>query len=159
VENVIERAVLSSGTEITPDLLPDHMRAGTPCPFLDTDRPPHCLTHGRLRAPQYMDMLEEMWLEPTEAAERFHVPLSTLNQKIKRLSIEIKKKEQPPRVAHADRRQGPATAAHAIRIGSGIFPAQEQATLTAQMNIVGQSVDGTPRQNDYAPAIARWLLQ
>jgi DNA-binding NtrC family response regulator len=30
----------------------------------------------------------------TEAAEQFHIPLSTLNQKIKRLSIEIKKKSR-----------------------------------------------------------------
>ena len=28
----------------------------------------------------------------TEAAERLHVPLSTLNQKIKRLNIEVRKK-------------------------------------------------------------------
>ena len=28
----------------------------------------------------------------TEAAEKLHIPLSTLNQKIKRLSIEIKRK-------------------------------------------------------------------
>jgi hypothetical protein len=30
----------------------------------------------------------------TEAAERFHVPLSTLNRIIKRLAIEIKKKNR-----------------------------------------------------------------
>ena len=30
----------------------------------------------------------------TEAAERFSVPLSTLNQKIKRLTIEIRKKSR-----------------------------------------------------------------
>jgi DNA-binding NtrC family response regulator len=39
-----------------------------------------------------VDMLEKCGWNQTEAAERFHVPLSTLNQKIKRLSIEIKKK-------------------------------------------------------------------
>ena len=39
-----------------------------------------------------MDMLEKCGWNQTEAAERFHVPLSTLNQKIKRLNIEIKKK-------------------------------------------------------------------
>ena len=39
-----------------------------------------------------LDMLEKCDWNQTEAAERFHVPLSTLNQKIKRLSIEIKKK-------------------------------------------------------------------
>ena len=38
------------------------------------------------------DMLEKCAWNQTEAADRFHIPLSTLNQKIKRLSIEIKKK-------------------------------------------------------------------
>jgi len=38
------------------------------------------------------DMLEKCNWNQTEAADRFHVPLSTLNQKIKRLNIEIKKK-------------------------------------------------------------------
>ena len=37
-------------------------------------------------------MLERCNWNQTEAAERFHVPLSTLNQKIRRLNIEIKKK-------------------------------------------------------------------
>ncbi len=41
-----------------------------------------------------IDMLEKCGWNQTEAAERFHVPLSTLNQKIKRLSIEIKKKSR-----------------------------------------------------------------
>jgi DNA-binding NtrC family response regulator len=31
----------------------------------------------------------------TDAAEKLHIPLSTLNQKIKRLSIEIKRKSGP----------------------------------------------------------------
>ena len=39
-----------------------------------------------------LDMLEKCNWNQTEAADRFHVPLSTLNQKIKRLNIEIKKK-------------------------------------------------------------------
>ena len=38
------------------------------------------------------DMLERCNWNQTEAAEHFHVPLSTLNQKIRRLNIEIKKK-------------------------------------------------------------------
>jgi DNA-binding NtrC family response regulator len=37
-------------------------------------------------------MLEKCGWNQTEAADRFHIPLSTLNQKIKRLNIEIKKK-------------------------------------------------------------------
>jgi len=41
-----------------------------------------------------VDMLEKCNWNQTEAAERFHVPLSTLNQKIKRLNIEIKRKNR-----------------------------------------------------------------
>ena len=40
------------------------------------------------------DMLEKCNGNQTEAAERFHIPLSTLNQKIKRLSIEIRKRNR-----------------------------------------------------------------
>ncbi len=95
VENVIERAVvLSSGPEIGPDLLPDHIAGrGTAFPRLEhrgdaslfdivEDYERHII----------LDMLDKCNWNQTEAAERFRVPLSTLNQKIKRLSIEIKKK-------------------------------------------------------------------
>jgi DNA-binding NtrC family response regulator len=95
LENVIERAVvLSSGTEITPDLLPDHIAGrGTPVPMMDTD--PAASLFDIMEDCErriIMDMLEKCGWNQTEAAERFHVPLSTLNQKIKRLSIEIRKK-------------------------------------------------------------------
>src|SRR3989475_4636414 len=95
LENVIERAVvLSSGTEITPDLLPDHILGrGTPIPVVDTD--PAASLFDIMEDCErriIMDMLEKCGWNQTEAAERFHVPLSTLNQKIKRLNIEIKKK-------------------------------------------------------------------
>ena len=95
LENVIERAVvLSSGTEIGPELLPDHIAGrGTTLPMLEHrgdaslfDIMEDCERHIIL------DMLEKCNWNQTEAAERFHVPLSTLNQKIKRLNIEIKKK-------------------------------------------------------------------
>jgi DNA-binding NtrC family response regulator len=39
-----------------------------------------------------MDMLERTNWNQTEAAERFQVPLSTLNQKIKRLGIETRRR-------------------------------------------------------------------
>jgi DNA-binding NtrC family response regulator len=95
LENVIERAVvLSSGTEITPDLLPDHIAGrGTPVAMIETD--PAASLFDIMEDCErriIMDMLEKCSWNQTEAAERFHVPLSTLNQKIKRLSIEIKKK-------------------------------------------------------------------
>ena len=39
-----------------------------------------------------IDRLERSGWSQTEAAESLHVPLSTLNQKIKRLDIKIRKK-------------------------------------------------------------------
>jgi DNA-binding NtrC family response regulator len=95
LENVMERAVvLSSGPEIGPELLPDHIVGrGAPIPLIETrgdaslfDVMEECERHI------IVDMLEKCGWNQTEAAERFHIPLSTLNQKIKRLSIEIKKK-------------------------------------------------------------------
>ncbi len=95
LENVMERAVvLSSGPEIGPDLLPDHIIGrGSLLPLIES--------HGELSLFDMMeecerriivDMLEKCSWNQTETAERFHIPLSTLNQKIKRLNIEIKKK-------------------------------------------------------------------
>jgi DNA-binding NtrC family response regulator len=97
LENVIERAVvLSSGTEVGPELLPDHIVGrGTTLPLLEHrgdaslfDIMEDCERHIIL------EMLEKCNWNQTEAAEHFHVPLSTLNQKIKRLNIEIKKKNR-----------------------------------------------------------------
>jgi DNA-binding NtrC family response regulator len=95
LENVIERAVvLSSGAEIGPDLLPDHIAGrGVPFPSLDSrgdaslfDIMEECERNI------IVEMLEKSNWNQTEASERFHIPLSTLNQKIKRLNIEIKKR-------------------------------------------------------------------
>jgi len=95
LENVVERAVvLSSGSEIGADLLPDPIAGrGTPFPLLEHrgdaslfDIMEDCERHI------LVDMLEKCNWNQTDAAEQFHVPLSTLNQKIKRLNIEIKKK-------------------------------------------------------------------
>jgi len=44
-----------------------------------------------------LDMLEQTNWNQTEAAERFQVPLSTLNQKIKRLGIETRRRTNVPR--------------------------------------------------------------
>jgi DNA-binding NtrC family response regulator len=41
-----------------------------------------------------LERLEAANWSQTEAAENLHVPLSTLNQKIKRLNIEIRKKSE-----------------------------------------------------------------
>ena len=47
---------------------------------------------GGSRAARDCDMLERTGWNQTEAAERFQIPLSTLNQKIKRLGIEIRRR-------------------------------------------------------------------
>jgi hypothetical protein len=46
-------------------------------------------------------MLERTNWNQTEASERFQVPLSTLNQKIKRLGIETRRRAMSPRGAGA----------------------------------------------------------
>src|SRR5438309_2408324 len=95
LENVIERAVvLSSGAEINVDLLPDSMMGRGHSPALH-DPPPDSSLFEIVEDVErriITDMLERCNWNQTEAAERFHVPLSTLNQKIRRLNIEIKKK-------------------------------------------------------------------
>src|SRR5215467_11476851 len=95
LENVMERAVvLSSSPDIGLELLPDHVVGrGTQVPRFDSD--PGASLFSIMEDCErriIIDMLEKCGWNQTEAAERFHVPLSTLNQKIKRLNIEIKKK-------------------------------------------------------------------
>ena len=46
-----------------------------------------------------VEQLEKCNWSQTEAAESFRIPLSTLNQKIKRLNIEVKRKRD---LAHAN---------------------------------------------------------
>jgi DNA-binding NtrC family response regulator len=98
LENVVERAVvLSSGTEIGPDLLPDQISGrSTAFPVPEPRSADSSLFDIMEDCERHVivDMLEKCNWNQTEAAERFHVPLSTLNQKIKRLNIEIKKKSR-----------------------------------------------------------------
>jgi DNA-binding NtrC family response regulator len=95
LENVIERAVvLSSGSDITIDLLPDNL-LGRGSSFTLHDPPTDSSLFEIVEDVErriISDMLEKCNWNQTEAAERFKVPLSTLNQKIRRLNIEIKKK-------------------------------------------------------------------
>jgi DNA-binding NtrC family response regulator len=51
-----------------------------------------------------IERLEQASWSQTDAADSLHVPLSTLNQKIKRLNIEIRRKSEAARVEHAERR-------------------------------------------------------
>src|SRR5215475_246580 len=96
LENVIERAVvLCNGSTVGIELIPDHIVGrGSEGNRMFEHRPDASLfeivedCERRL----IVNMLEKCSWNQTEAAERFHIPLSTLNQKIKRLNIEIKKK-------------------------------------------------------------------
>ena len=94
LENVIERAVvLSNGPVIGIDLLPDHL-VGRGSGKLLEHRPDASLFEiiEDCERRIILDMLEKCAWNQTEAAERFHIPLSTLNQKIKRLNIDVRKR-------------------------------------------------------------------
>ena len=97
LENVIERAVvLSTQPTIGIDLLPDHIVARTPAYANIEHRPDATLFEIVEDCERRIisDMLEKCNWNQTEAAERFRIPLSTLNQKIKRLNIELRKKNR-----------------------------------------------------------------
>jgi DNA-binding NtrC family response regulator len=97
LENAIERAVvLSASPEITPDLLPDHIAGrGAAIPMIEARADASLFELVEECERQIIiDMLEKCGWNQTETAERFRIPLSTLNQKIKRLNIEIKKKSR-----------------------------------------------------------------
>jgi DNA-binding NtrC family response regulator len=97
LENAIERAVvLSAHPVITPDLFPeDIVSRGDTVPLI-ASQPDASLFEIMEDCERRVitAMLERCGWNQTEAAERFHVPLSTLNQKIKRLNIEIKRRGQ-----------------------------------------------------------------
>ena len=95
LENVIERAVvLANGPSLTVDLLPDEMVGRGSKLALMEHRPDASLFEIMEDCERRIisDMLEKSGWNQTEAADHFRIPLSTLNQKIKRLNIEIKKK-------------------------------------------------------------------
>jgi DNA-binding NtrC family response regulator len=97
LENVIERAVvLSPRGEITVDLVPEHLTAPGARMKLDEIS----ILDGQslfeivdcFEKKVIVQMLESVNWSQTEAAEKFAVPLSTLNSKVKRLGIDIKRK-------------------------------------------------------------------
>lgn len=95
LENVMERAVvLSSSNEIGAELLPDHIAGrGAAMPIIEARADASLFeVMEECERQIIVGMLEKCGWNQTETAERFHIPLSTLNQKIKRLNIEIKKK-------------------------------------------------------------------
>jgi DNA-binding NtrC family response regulator len=95
LENVIERAVvLSSGSTIGVDLLPDGITGRSAAARLLEHRPEASLFDIMEDCERRVicEMLEKCNWNQTEAAEKFHIPLSTLNQKIKRLGIDARKR-------------------------------------------------------------------
>jgi DNA-binding NtrC family response regulator len=95
LENTIERSVvLSSGPVIGSELLPGHITGRS---FQDAlmEHNPNATLFDILEDIERRIIIEKLercnWNQ-TDAAEQFHIPLSTLNQKIKRLNIEIRKK-------------------------------------------------------------------
>ncbi len=95
LENAMERGVVLSTTRtITPDLLPAQLTGSTYSAALLDHRPDASLfdVMEEIERRIIADRLERCHWNQTEAAEYFKVPLSTLNQKIKRLNVEIKKR-------------------------------------------------------------------
>ena len=97
LENVIERGVvLSSGATIGADLLPGHLTGSSYSSSLLEHSPDASLFDimEDIERRIIVDKLERCNWNQTDAAEQFRIPLSTLNQKIKRLNIEIRKRSR-----------------------------------------------------------------
>ncbi len=97
LENAMERGVvLSTSSTITPDLLPSQI-TGTAYTAAALERRPNASLFELMEEIErriIADRLERCHWNQTEAAEFFKIPLSTLNQKIKRLNIEIRKRNR-----------------------------------------------------------------
>ena len=100
LENVIERAVvLSQSDVIDRDLLPDSIIAPSAkfamlSSFVMSKDSSLFDIMDAFEKRVIVEMLERCAWSQTDAADNFRIPLSTLNQKIKRHGIEIKKKRE-----------------------------------------------------------------
>jgi DNA-binding NtrC family response regulator len=99
LENVVERAVvLASQTTVPVDVLPEHLLEAKGLRIRRDESgglaPDASLFEivADFERKKIMEQLEASDGSQTAAAEALHIPLSTLNQKIKRLNIEIRKK-------------------------------------------------------------------
>jgi DNA-binding NtrC family response regulator len=96
LENAVERAVvLAAGSLIGPETLPEQVhedrREGVPAfPVEQVDGLSLVEVVEDFERRVILDMLARTNWSQTEAADRFKIPLSTLNQKIKRLRIDVK---------------------------------------------------------------------
>jgi DNA-binding NtrC family response regulator len=96
LENAVERAVvLSSGPELGAEVLTEQITqtgGRATVPYLGEDLEGRSLFERTDAYERYviLHMLKRTNWNQTEAAENFKIPLSTLNQKIKRLGIDVK---------------------------------------------------------------------
>jgi DNA-binding NtrC family response regulator len=99
LENVVERAVVLAATPTIPfDVLPDYLlhSGGIRLRRSENGALPSDASLFEIVADferrTILDHLERFAWSQTETAEALRVPLSTLNQKIKRLNIDVKRK-------------------------------------------------------------------
>ena len=99
LENVVERAVVLAATQVIPlDVLPDYLLHSGGIRLRRSENgalPPDASLFeivADFERRTIVEQLERCNWSQTEAAEALRVPLSTLNQKIKRLNIDVKKR-------------------------------------------------------------------
>lgn len=99
LENVVERAVvLAGGNPVPIHVLPDHLLTAGGVK-IRRDESGHLPADASLfeivadfERRKIIEALEASNWSQTDAAENLHIPLSTLNQKIKRLSIDVRRR-------------------------------------------------------------------
>ncbi len=97
LENAMERAVvLSRGVHITSDLLPAQLRGQSYSTAMLEENSQASLfdVMEEIERRIISDRLERCNWNQTEASEYFRIPLSTLNQKIKRLNVEVRRRHR-----------------------------------------------------------------
>jgi transcriptional regulator with PAS, ATPase and Fis domain len=99
LENAVERAVVLTSSETVPvSVLPEHVlhSTGVRTAVAEGEAPPADASLFEVvadfEARRIIEALEAVNYSQTDAAARLRIPLSTLNQKIKRLGIPIKKR-------------------------------------------------------------------
>jgi DNA-binding NtrC family response regulator len=101
LENVVERAVVLTTTEMIPvHVLPDYLQHASGVK-IRTDAsgnlPPDASLSEMVadfERRKITEVLDAVNYSQTEAAEKLRIPLSTLNQKIKRLNVEIRRERK-----------------------------------------------------------------
>jgi DNA-binding NtrC family response regulator len=99
LENAVERAVvLTTSSSVPAHVLPDHLQQASGM-RISRDNNGMLASDASLfevvadfERHKITEALEAVNYSQTEAAEALRIPLSTLNQKIKRLNIEVKRK-------------------------------------------------------------------